>query len=96
MNQENDLEQAKQLLEAQGYSVTKVRHPGISAILVGVDHHRIPLGLACCLGGETLEGKTFNLAILDEIPQVYLPQMLPPKNKPWYQRFDKHVGKHRK
>ncbi len=40
-------------------------------------------------------GKAIKLAILDDLHFVR-PEILPPKNKPWYQRFDKHVGKHRK
>lgn len=40
-------------------------------------------------------GSAFKLAILDDLKFVQ-PEILPPKNKPWYQRFDKHVGKHRK
>lgn len=86
MTYEEDIEKAYELLVTHGYAVIR---PPTRRDLILVDHRQ-------------LLGKTLELMILDKahfgVPEIlpFSPEILPPKNKPWYQRFDKHVGKHRK
>ena len=94
------VEEAKKVLEEAGFTVTGRHERGVAQLLImgaSSSAHFFHLGNLPKIYDLEI-GSIDQFVIYDDlqfmgIPKAYLP---PPKNRPWYQKFDKYVGKRRK
>ena len=97
MTHEETIEAAKKLLEEAGFSIIQNSRPELDALYVHGGAYFIHFNPDDSIHEPKLLGSMFEIKIIDDMmPREYVGQLAPPKNKPWYQLFDKYVGKHRK